>query len=331
MAEIYWFCSDEQFQPEELVNHAMIAERAGFDGIMISEHFHPWVDDQGTSGFAFSTLGAIAAKTKHIKLMTAVTTPLFRFHPGIIAQAAATIDRLSEGRFSLGVGTGENINEAPLGFTLPPYKERADRLAEASEIIERLLKGERLDYSGQYYKTASAKLYSPPLSFVPIYLAAGGPQSATLAGNSYDGLIVSVKNPLSSTLDLITAAKAQAKRDSFKVIANLWTIYAKSEDEAWTAIQAQRGLRAPSRSEATNPLQLQTEADALPRSEVLGKYRLLNSPKDFISAYAPLITDLGADIVGIQTTSIDQAATIAMLGQEVLPNLRKLKKEDSKL
>lgn len=328
MADIYWFCSDEQFQPEELVTHAFLAEQAGFDGVMISEHFHPWVDDRGTSGFAFSTLGAIAVKTKSIKLMTMVTAPLFRFHPAVVAQAAATIDRLSNGRFALGVGTGENINEGPLGFTLPSYKERSVRLNEAREIIQRLLHGERLDFAGQYYQTNAAKLYSPPLHQVPIYLAAGGPQSATTAGTDYDGIIVSVKSPQEAALGLLeTAYSANSGNKQFKSITNLWSIYAKNEDDAWTAIQAQRGLRAPSRSTATDPLQLQTEADQLPRSEILSKYSRLTSPSDYISTYGPLITTLGADIVGIQTTSIDQAATIAMLGKDVLPQLRNLAKE----
>ena len=123
MTKFYWFLADEQFQPEEIVEHAALAEKLGFDGVMISEHLQPWVDDKGTSGFAFATLGAIAAKTSKIKMITGVTTPLFRFHPAIVAQASATIDRLSNGRFELGIGTGENLNEAPLGLVFPGYKE----------------------------------------------------------------------------------------------------------------------------------------------------------------------------------------------------------------
>src|SRR6266403_4295275 len=106
MAKIYWFLGHEQFQPEVLVRHAQIAEEAGFDGVMVSEHFHPWVEDNSASGFAFATLGAIAQATKRVELMTAVTTPLFRYHPAVVAQAAATIDRLSGGRLALGIGTG---------------------------------------------------------------------------------------------------------------------------------------------------------------------------------------------------------------------------------
>jgi coenzyme F420-dependent glucose-6-phosphate dehydrogenase len=101
-----YFCGHEQWQPEELVKHARLAEAAGFDMVMVSEHFHPWVDDEAASGFAFSTIGAMAAVTDRIEFTTAVTTPLFRFHPAVVAQAAATLDRLSNGRFNLGVVCG---------------------------------------------------------------------------------------------------------------------------------------------------------------------------------------------------------------------------------
>jgi len=105
-----YFCGHEQWHPEQLVQHARLAEQAGFDMAVVSEHFHPWVDDASASGFAFSTIGAMAVATERIRLATGVTTPLFRYHPAVVAQAAATLDRLSGGRFSLGVGTGEKVN-----------------------------------------------------------------------------------------------------------------------------------------------------------------------------------------------------------------------------
>jgi len=323
MAKIYLFCAAEQFQPEVLVEHAILAEQVGFDGVMISEHFHPWVDDHGTSGFTFSTLGAIAVRTKTIQLMTAVTTPLFRYHPGVIAQATATIDRLSQGRFELGIGSGENINESPLGFKFPAYRERSKRLAEAIEIITRLLDGEGLDFNGEFYHTNAAKLYSPPTRKVPIYLAAGGPQTATLAKKYCDGVIVSVKDVTESSVHILKPIYATRNNPEFKIIATRWSIFATNDEQAWEALKAQRGLRAPSRATAT-PLELQLEADNMPRSEILGKYHRLRSAADYVTTYAPLITELKADVVGIQTTSVDQASTITMLGKDVLPKLKKL-------
>ena len=131
MTKFAYFCGHEQWQPEDLVKHAVLAERSGFDMLVVSEHFHPWVDDESASGFAFSTIGAMAASTETIEFTTGVTTPLFRYHPAVVAQAAATLDRLSDGRFTLGVGTGENINEGPLGYDFPKYAERNARMTES--------------------------------------------------------------------------------------------------------------------------------------------------------------------------------------------------------
>ncbi|NIT94037.1 MAG: LLM class flavin-dependent oxidoreductase, partial [Actinobacteria bacterium] len=113
---------------------------------------------------------------------TSVTCPLFHYHPALIAQAAATVDRLSGGRFILGVGTGENINEGPLGFAFPGYQERIARMEEALQIIHRLFDGEKVDFAGEYYTADKARLYSPPVSEIPVWMAAGGPKSATFAG-----------------------------------------------------------------------------------------------------------------------------------------------------
>ena len=150
-----WLCSHESYQPEELVEQAVAAEEAGFDVVLGSDHFHPWVDDNSAAGFVWSWLGAVAARTRRVQLGTSVTCPLFHYHPGLIAQAAATVDRLSGGRFLLGVGTGEAINERPLGFDFPPYRERQDRMQEALEIIHRLFAGEKLTFDGAFYRTTA--------------------------------------------------------------------------------------------------------------------------------------------------------------------------------
>ena len=168
MTEFAYFCGHEQFHPEELVEHARLAEQAGFDWLVVSEHFHPWVDDVSASGYAFATIASMAMVTERVQIATGVTTPLFRYHPGVIAQATATLDRLTNGRFNLGVGTGENLNEGPLGLPFPKYAERAGRMREALIIMRRLLDGEKLTYEGEYYSTDRAKLYSPATRYVPI-------------------------------------------------------------------------------------------------------------------------------------------------------------------
>jgi coenzyme F420-dependent glucose-6-phosphate dehydrogenase len=322
-----YFCGHEQWQPEELVGHAVLAEEAGFDFVVVSEHFHPWVDDAGASGFAFSTLGAMAQATHRIELATGVTTPLWRYHPAVVAQAAATIDRISAGRFHLGVGTGENINEGPLGYVFPKYAERAARMEEALEIMRRLLDGEKLTFEGEYYATDRAKLYSPPIGKVPLWMAAGGPKSAALAARRADGIITSVKEPtdtMERVIDPARAAAREAGRPEPRILASRWSIFAQNADEAWEALTAWRGLRAPGRLEAVDPATLRERADELPRHEILQRYSLVASAADYVTTYTPLVTEVGAEVVTIQTTSLDQESTIRMLGSEVLPQLREV-------
>ncbi len=328
MTKFFYFLGHEQFQPEILVDHAKLAEKVGFDGLFVSEHFNPWVADNSASGFALSTLGAIAASTHRIELMTGVITPLFRYHPAVVAQAAATLDRLSKGRFTLGVGTGESINETALGYEFPDYKTRSKRMQEALQIMEKLLKGETLTFKGEFYSTVNAHLYSPPTHNMPIFMASGGPKSSTLAAEFADGIIVSIKNPEDSLNQIITPAKQKAeelKKEKFSVVSSRWTIYAQNEGESFKAVRAWKGLRAPSREGATDPRELQKEADQLSHEEVLSKYSIVKTPEDYINVYAPLIETINSDIVVIQTTSIDQPHVIKILGKHVLPELRKLK------
>lgn len=327
MTRFAYFCGHEQFHPETLVHHARLAEEAGFDGLVVSEHFHPWVDDLGASGFAYSTIAAMAVATDAVDLTTGVTTPLFRYHPALVAQAAATIDRLSGGRFQLGVGTGENINEGPLGYSFPKYAERAGRMREAIEIMRRLLDGEKLTFDGEYYRTDRAKLYSPPVGGVPIWLAAGGPKSAALAAEMAEGIITSVKVPAETMEKVIEPSRKAADaagRPHPKISASRWTIFASSDDEAWETLGAWRGLRAPGRLEAVDPTELRVRADEMPRHEILERYSIVSTPEEIVEVYRPLIEEVNADAVTLQMTGPDQEALIAMLGKEVLPALRQI-------
>jgi len=323
----YYFCGHEQWQPETLVRHAVAAERAGFDGLVVSEHFHPWVDDRSAAGFAFATIGAMAQATSQVRITTGVTTPLFRYHPAVVAQAAATLDRLSDGRFDLGVGTGENINEGPLGLPFPGYAERAARMKEALQIMRRLLDGEKLTFEGTYYRTDRAKLYSPPIGRVQIWMASGGPKSSALAAEYADGIITSVKDPadtLAQVIEPARAAAAAAGKAAPRILATRWSLHASSEADAWEALSPWRGLRAPGRLEAVDPRDLRERADEMPRQEVLGRYPIVADAEAVVAIYRPLVEEVRADIVAFQISSLDQAATIAMLGAEVLPELRAL-------
>jgi coenzyme F420-dependent glucose-6-phosphate dehydrogenase len=319
-----WLCSHESYQPEDLVRQAIAAEEAGFDVVLGSDHFHPWVDDESAAGFVWSWLGAVAARTSGVQLGTAVTCPLFHYHPALVAQMAATADRLSGGRLLLGVGTGEALNERPLGYPFPGYAERQARMAEALEIMHRLFAGEKLTFGGTYYTTETAKLYSPPQGAVPMLMAAGGPKSAAFAGTHADGLITSVKDPADTVAKVIEPyrrAATQAGREHL-VLATRWTVLADGPDEAWRALSPLRGQRVPGRLEATDPAELRAKADEMDRGEVLASYTVVPDAAALAAAYRPLVTDVGADIVSIQVLSADPIATIEMIGKEVLPQLR---------
>lgn len=322
--KLAWLCSHESYQPETLLEHAVLAEEVGFDAVTGADHLHPWVDDHSASSFVWSWFGAVAQATERVELATSVTCPLFHYHPGLIAQAAATVDRLSGGRFRLGVGTGENINEGPLGFEFPRYAERISRMDEAMTIMSRLLAGDKVDFDGRHYRTDKARLYSPPLGTVPIWMAAGGPKSATFAGERADGLITSVKDPSESKERVIGPYldAASARGADTTIMATRWCVLARDDDEAWEALLPMRGLRAPGRLEAVDPMVLRQRADEMDRSEILSKYTIVRDLEQLAEAYRPLITDVGASYVALQVASPDPEQTLKGIGSEVLPALR---------
>lgn len=323
MPKFAWLASHEAYQPETLIEQTVLAEKVGFDMVTASDHFHPWVDDNSAAGFVWTWLGAAAAQTERLMFATSVTCPLFHYHPALIAQAAATVDRLSDGRFILGVGTGENINEGPLGFEFPGYTERIGRMGEALEIMHRLLAGEKLDFEGTYYQCRKAKLYSPPTHDVPIWMAAGGEKSAAFAGKNVEGLIVSVKDPAEAVEKIIKPFQG-VRQAPGTVMATRWVVLAATDAEAWEALGSMRGLRAPGRAEEVDPMILRQRADEMDREEILSKYTVVKDSAGLIDAYRPLVTDVGAGYVSIQVASTDPDRTLNVIGSEVLPELRKL-------
>ncbi len=184
----YKLCSEEH-SPQQLLEYARQAEETGFSFAMISDHFHPWIDRQGQSSFVWSILGGLAQVTKRIKLGTAVTCPTMRIHPAIIAQAAATAAAMLEGRFMLGLGSGENLNEHIFADHWPETDVRQSMLEEAVEVIRQLWQGGQQSHYGCYYTVENARIYTLPDSLPPILIAAAGPKAAALAGRIGDGLI----------------------------------------------------------------------------------------------------------------------------------------------
>jgi G6PDH family F420-dependent oxidoreductase len=189
MATIGIFLSSEEQSAKRLVDIAVKAEVAGFRDLWISDHFHPWTNAQGESPFVWSTIGAIAGATREVRVTTAVTCPTVRIHPVIIAQAAATSATLLDGRFCLGVGTGEALNEHILGDPWLGIDQRLSMLEEAVAIIRELWEGGNVSYDGQHYVVDRARIYSQPDVPPPIFVSAGGPKAAAVAGRIGDGYI----------------------------------------------------------------------------------------------------------------------------------------------
>ncbi|MCD0448885.1 TIGR03557 family F420-dependent LLM class oxidoreductase [Actinocorallia sp. API 0066] len=189
--EIGYKLMAEAFDPVDLVEQAVRAEGAGFDFVEISDHFHPWLETQGHSPFAWSVLGAVAARTERVRLLTGVTCPTVRYHPAIIAQAAATLGVLSRGRFTLGVGSGERLNEHIVGEGFPESpRKRQEMLREAVEIIRLLWEGGYRSHKGEYFEVARARIFDLPTEPVPIAVAAGGPKAARLAAEIGDAMFL---------------------------------------------------------------------------------------------------------------------------------------------
>ncbi|WP_329439459.1 LLM class F420-dependent oxidoreductase [Streptomyces sp. NBC_01426] len=189
MVRIGYTMMTEQAGPRELVSHVVGAERAGFDFSVISDHSFPWLESQGHAPYAWSVLGAAAQATSRIPLMTYVTCPTFRYHPAVIAQKAATVQILSEGRFRLGLGSGENLNEHIVGAGWPAAHVRLEMLEEAVDIIRRMFTGENVSHHGAHFDVENAKLWDLPDQAPPLGIAVSGPRSCALAGRYADLVI----------------------------------------------------------------------------------------------------------------------------------------------
>lgn len=226
MTRFGYALSSEEHQPNDLVHYARRAEEAGFTFALISDHYHPWIDEQGHSPFVWSVIGGIAQVTEQLQLGTGVTCPTTRIHPAIIAQAAATAASMMDGRFFLGVGTGENLNEHILGDRWAPHPIRLDMLEEALEVIRMLWQGETTSFWGDYYVVEDARLYTLPETPPPIMVAASGPRTLEAAARIGDGLVSLA--PKEKTIERFREAGGEGK-PCYGQVAVCW---AESEEEA---------------------------------------------------------------------------------------------------
>lgn len=318
--------ADEQFAPTELVEFAVAAEAAGFDGLSVSDHFLPWQDNQGHAAHAWVTLAAIGQRTERLLLSTSVTCPTYRLHPAQVAHAFASLGVLYPGRVALGVGTGEALNEASAGGGWGPYRERAERLVEAIRLIRRLWTEDWVDFEGQYYRVQNARLYDRPDSPVPVYVAASGPRSARIAGREGDGWITdratACERPDVRQAFVEGARDASKDPDALERIVELYAVVGGREEALASARLWQFLGVASEVIDVSDPRDVQRIAEARTSPErVATNWVVSTDPDEHIAAISELI-ELGATRVYIHSPQADQRRAIEFYGREVLPALR---------
>lgn len=208
--QIGYKLATEAFAPTQIVQQAVLAEQAGFDFVEMSDHYHPWLESQGHSGYTWSMLGAMAARTERIGLVTGVTCPSFRYHPAIVAQAAATVALLSDGRFTLGVGAGERLNEHVVGGGWPSVSRRHQIFREALEIIRLLWRGGYQSYDGRFLQLEDAQVFDLPDTPPVMAVAISGPKSLAIACELGDGLFAT--EPKGALVQTFREAKPDGPR-----------------------------------------------------------------------------------------------------------------------
>lgn len=321
--------SAEQFTPRDLLNFSIAAEANGFDSVFVSDHLQPWRHDGGHAPAALPWLGALGANTERIVMGTSVLTPTLRYHPAVIAQAFATLGCLYPERVVLGVGSGESMNEAPLGIQWPDGKERFARLRESVELIRALWAGERVDYTGTYYRTKKATVYDRPDVPVPIYMAGSGPAATRLAGRIGDGYITtSGKSPALYTDTLLPAVRdgAAASGRAVSDLDLLIEIKVSFDPDLAKALEDCRhwGALSLSPEEKTgiaDPIEMQRLADALPAERAASRFIVSSDPAEHVAAIRRYL-DLGFTHLVFHGPGTDQDRFIKAYGQEIIPRLR---------
>ena len=318
MPEIGYALSSEEHTPNDLVRNARQAEEAGFRYALISDHFHPWVDSQGHSPFVWSVIGAIAHATDRLSLGTGVTCPIIRTHPAIIAHAAATSAAMMPGRFFLGVGTGENLNEHIVGEHWPAPDERLEMLTEAIEIIRLLWEGGYQTYRGTHYDVEKARLYTLPEEPPPLVIAASKPLAAELAGEMGDGFIGT--SPDAEVVQRFEDAGGRGK-PKYGQVALCW---AETEDEGRRTafeIWPNAGLVGDLSQELPLPEHFQ-QASQLVTEEQIGEMIPCGPDPARVIEQIDQYEDAGYDHVYLHQIGPNQQGFFRFCEREILPRYR---------
>ncbi len=330
--QIGYKASAEQFGPRQLVELAVLAERRGFDTVVVSDHYQPWRHEGGHAPFSLAWMSAVGERTSRVLLGTSVLTPTFRYHPAVIAQAFATMGCLFPGRVMLGVGTGEAMNEvAVTGVEWPEFKERFGRLREAVRLMRALWEHERVTFEGDYYRTVDATVYDRPESPVPIYVAAGGPQVARYAGRTGDGFICTSGKGMELYAEKLLPAvsegleKAEREPGSIDRMIEIKLSYDPDPDRALenTRFWAPLALTAEQKAGVEDPIAMGRAGDALPIEQVASRWIVASDPDEAVEKIKPYI-DLGFTHLIFHAPGDDQPRFLDVFAEQLVPRLRDL-------
>src|SRR4051812_14334926 len=326
VAKIGYSASLEQFHPNDLLDWCAESEAAGFDaGFMVSEHFHPWTPQQGQSAFAWSFMGALGARTS-LPFGTGVTCPGFRYHPAVVAHAAATLGAMYPGRFWLGLGAGEALNEHVIGGYWPEVGIRSSMMFESIEIISKLFSGDVVRHHGKHFTVESARLYTLPEKPVPIYVATAGPVNAKRTGRLADGMITvgaadAKLNDLWSNCD--AGAREVGKDPStMPKILQLHFSWAPTEEEAVqnALVEWPTGGMASPKQDTRTPEDFAAMAKLVKPEHFVNRMLITADLERHVENIQHYV-DLGFDEIHIHNVGRDQATFIDVFGREVLPKL----------
>ena len=321
----YYFCSQEQFPPEDLLRQAIEAEAAGFDGIGCSDHLQPWWEP-GESGHAWVWLGAAGHATRRVPIGTGVTPPGPRYHPALIAQAWMTLERLFPGRPYLGVGSGEALNESPLGADWPPVEAQIERMEEGLELIRRLFDGDRVTHDGRHFRTKEAYLHTSAERRPPIYVSAFGPKAAGVAGRLGDGLWT-LANPekVPKIIEAYRAAADDAGREPGEILIQTGFSWAPDDEAALEGLRVWKGAQPQEfyRDDWHDPREMYEEGERQVSDEQLKESSIASSDPEVHIERLREVEQLGGTIVVVANNSgADPHGAIRVYGEQVLPALR---------
>jgi G6PDH family F420-dependent oxidoreductase len=312
----YWLSSEEH-GPGRLVDLAVQAEDEGFETAMISDHFHPWLPTQGQSPFVWGVLGAIAQATSTLEVGTGVTAPIRRLHPVVVAHAAATAASLMPGRFFLGLGTGERLNEHVVGGRWPTSAERRQMLEEAVGIIKALLAGEQVAHRGEHFEVEHAQLFTLPDAPPPIVIAAAGRRTAALAGRIGDAVVGVAPSP--EVVDAFEANGGKGKRR----LAQLHVCVDEDLARARKTVQRQwpiGALEGAALTDLARPQDFEQLASLVSEDQAASKVVCSADPAEHLAAIASFAT-AGFDTVYVHQVGDDQDAFFRLYRDEVRPRL----------